>query len=99
MKYLTISPNYTQSCIRDDIEGPIELSCLELPESIVNEIKLWHQRYREIIPLSMDERQKISQTIEELDQQGIKIALKIKELLNAKVKYFSEGKLKYLIIS
>jgi len=96
MKYLTIAPSYTQSCIRDDFNGPIELESLSLPKDFIEEINSWHLQYRMIIPLNEHQRKEQMKTIEILDKQGLKIAEKIKILLNAKVRYFSEGKLKYL---
>ncbi|MDZ7878908.1 MAG: hypothetical protein U5L45_14600 [Saprospiraceae bacterium] len=98
--YLTLIPNYTQSCIRDDFNGIIDINMLNLPKELIDEINIWHMSYRVIIPLSVEQRQLILTEIEKLDEQGILIAklIKKKSLGNTKIKYFSEGKLKYLSV-
>lgn len=96
--YLTLIPNYTQSCIKDDFNGIIDINALGLPKELISEINIWHTKYREIIPLSMEQRHIMSSEIEKLDEQGILIAKSIKKFSsrNIKIKYFSEGKLKHL---
>lgn len=98
MKYLTLIPDYTRSCIQDSDGNMIELQDLDLPNNFIGELTSWHSAYREIIPLSDDQRVAIVDKIEELDNIGLSLAERLKELVpgGAKVKYFSEGKLKYL---
>lgn len=97
MKYLTIMPDYTGSCIKDDFSGePIDLDSMELPEDFLEKILSWQSAYRKIIPLPEEERKKLFEEIENLDNQGINIARKLIKLKNVKVRYFSEGKLKYI---
>ena len=101
MKYLTLIPDYTGSCIQDDYNGRIELSELNLPGDLIGEIEIWHELYRAIIPLSEEQRLNKLQTIEQLDLQGLQLAKKISQLIpgGAKVRYYSEGKYKYLYSS
>lgn len=98
MKYLIIMPDYTQSCIVDEFNGRIDLKKLNLPESLFQEFEDWHYRYRKIIPLSDEQRKKHKEEIEKLDNQGLKLGLKLKEFMSEeiKIKYFSEGTLKFL---
>ncbi len=98
MKYLTLIPDYTGSCIQDDCEGRIELDELRLPQNLVNEIIDWHKSYRKIIPLSEEQRLEKMREIERLDLQGLELAERISRLIpgDAKVRYYSEGKYKYL---
>lgn len=95
MRFLTIASNYTGPCIQDNFEGPISIDQLGLSDSFIQEINVWNEAYKVIIPLS----EKINE-IELLDQHGLEIANKLQRLVpgGAKVNYFSEGKLKYLPI-
>ena len=98
MRYLTIIPNYTGSCITEDFKGEVVLSTLDLPIDFIKEIEEWHLRYRKIIPLNEQQRKAQMLEIEILDVQGIYLSKRLEELISeeTKVKYFSEGKLKYL---
>ena len=101
MKYIVLMPDYTGSCIRDEFEGEIAMESLNLPKKTFNEITIWHNAYRKIIPLSKEEREQKIEEIEKLDAQGLEFAKSLKTLIpgGAKVKYFSEGKLKYLQVN
>lgn len=98
MKYLTIIPDYTGSCIKDDFTGRIDIKDLELPQDIIDEISSWHESYRVIIPLSEEQRAVRKREIDDLDKQGLELSKKLADLVpgGAKVKYFSEGLMKYL---
>lgn len=100
MKYLTIIPNYTGSCLQDHFEGQIELEELKLPQEFIDRLSSWHDTYRKIIPLNNDDRAKRIKEIEQLDDEGLDLARKLRILVQggAKVKYYSEGKLKYLYV-
>ncbi len=93
MKYLTLMPDYTGSCIRDDFEGQIEPTLLGLPQSFLRRLYTWQDLYKKIIPLDQDEREKKIHEIERLDQEGLSLAKELRQLIpgGAKVKYFSEG--------
>ena len=100
MRYLTLVPDYTGSCIQDDFEVNVSLEKLNLPKNFINQLTIWHNLYRAIIPLSENERKVRINEIEELDKQGLQLAKTLKKLIpgGAKIKYFSEGKLVYLPI-
>ena len=101
MRYIVLMPDYIGSCIRDEFGEEIKLESLNLPKNILDEINIWHDAYRQIIPLTMKERIQKIDDIEKLDVQGLKIANNLKKLIpgGAKVKYFSEGKLKYIHVN
>jgi hypothetical protein len=98
MRYLTVMPDYTQSCIKDDFDGYLELGELGIPQDFIDEVTEWHSVYREIIPLDDASRKSVMEQIDELDKQGLEIAKRLQTIIpgEAKVKYFSEGKLEYL---
>jgi hypothetical protein len=98
MKYITLIADYTQSCIKDDYRGSIDLDNLQLPLSIIAQLNQWNEKYKTIIPLSQDARAIRMNLINELDKEGIELAEKLRILLDAKVRYFSEGLLQYLDI-
>lgn len=101
MRYLTIRPDCTDSCLSDDFGKSVSIEDLDLPKNFINAITDWHNNYRKIIPLDSNERLKHISEIEKLDAQGLRIASKLQELIHggAKIKYFSEGKLAYLPVS
>ena len=100
MKYLTLAPDYTNSCLKDDFDGYIQLAELNLSNDLIRSLQKWHEDYRAIIPLSTDQRRKVISKIYNLDKIAIDLAKKIsKEVAGgAKIKYFSEGQLKYLAV-
>jgi hypothetical protein len=98
MRYLTITPDYTGSCIKDEFTGQLAIEELGLPQAYIDAISLWNESYRVIIPFSEEQRQARKKEIEKLDRQGIEFSKTLKELVpgEVKVKYFSEGLMKYL---
>lgn len=96
MKYITLTASYTQSCVQDDFNGPIELNDLKLPVKILEQLDEWNNRYKSIIPLSREERSLRMATINALDKEGLELSEKLRILLDAKVRYYSEGLLRYL---
>ena len=100
MRYLTIIADYAGSCIKDEFAGQLAIEELGLPQAYVDAILLWNESYRVIIPLSEEQRQARKKEIEKLDRQGIEFSKTLKALVpgGAKVKYFSEGLMKYLPI-
>ncbi len=100
MQYLILSPNYTGSCIKNEFSGSVDLDQLSLPKELEQEIVAWHEEYKKIIPLDENQRKSIVDHIEKLDQTGVALAKKIVDSIDggAKIKYFSEGHLKYIPI-
>lgn len=100
MKYLVLAPDYTSSCIRDEFNGSIELSKLNLPVGLESEINEWHSLYKKIIPLGLEERKLRIREIDELDRIGIELVKKIEKSMTDKIKirYFSESKLRFLSV-
>jgi len=98
MKYLTLIPDYTSSCLKEDSIGYINIEDLGLPQSFTDRLLKWHESYRKIIPLGEDQRSKERETIMELDKEGLLLAKEMANLITggAKVKYFSEGLMRYI---
>lgn len=99
MRYLTIAAEYTASCLRDDFEGTVEPKELNLPEPLCSDLRTWNDDYRAIIPMDMEERVApgTAARIDELDKAGRELAARVREALGeAKVRYYSEGRLTYL---
>jgi hypothetical protein len=98
MRYLTVAPDYTGSCVVDDYNGILDYSDLGVNEYFITELKAWNARYRKIIPLDESERKKLMDEIKKLDEQGIAFSKRLAESVpgGAKVKYFSEGTFSYL---
>ena len=97
MKYLTLSASYNGPLIR---EGDKNVNCEELGvgHELCQELIEWNECYKKIIPLSIDKRRMNMTYIEMLDERGISLAKKLSQSIigGAKVKYYSEGKLRYI---
>ena len=100
MRYLTVAPNYTGPCIYDDFDGVLYYGGLELDEELCHELSAWNIEYREIIPLSSEERIQRQDVIDELDRRGILLARRLADAIpgGAKVSYYSEGKMRLLVL-
>lgn len=99
MRYLTLSADYAQSPLRDDHIGPVVPEDIGLPKSLGDRIREWNLRYRPIIPLDPAARvgRSVSERIEALDEEGQGLVDQIaNQLPDVKVRYFSEGHLRYL---
>lgn len=98
MRYLTLAAEYTGSCIKEDMKGQIDYKELQLDEMFCKELDEWNSKYKSIIPLEAKERKQKSNEIELLDKKGIYFSKKLTSLIEggAKVKYYSEGLLKYV---
>lgn len=100
MRYLTIAADYTDSALRDDFQGPIDPETLGLPTQLSEELRMWNDEYRRVIPLDENERQQpeIAALIRRLDGRGQELAEDVASALlhNAKVRYYSEGHLRYV---
>jgi len=99
MYYLTVAAEYSQSCLRNDFNGPMEPESLHLPDDLCQDLRHWNSRYRAVISLGMSERatSEVSALIERLDHEGKLLAERVRENIgDAKVQYYSEGHLRYL---
>lgn len=98
MRYLTLAAEYTGSCIKDDFSGQLEYSTLRLNDELSEELESWNEEYKKIIPLDIESRKLISNTIDALDEVGISLARKLAKSIQGevKIKYYSEGRLKYI---
>lgn len=99
MRHLTVAAEYTGSAIKDDYIGSLVAEEAGLSDSLAGRLRSWNERYRWVIPLSMEERAsgETRSLIEALDEEGLRIARAIAtELDEVKVRYYSEGQLGYL---
>lgn len=98
MRYLTVAAEYTGSCVKDDFQGQVECHELLSDKELCQELEKWNADYKVIIPLDMDERDQRRNEIDMLDKKGILLAKKLASAIQggAKVRYYSEGLLKYL---
>ena len=96
--YLSFMTSYNGTCLVDDYNNESTINDFNLPNKIIEKINDWNEKYSKIIPMSEDDRQIHNSEIEELDSEGIKICIDIKNAFSEeiKIRYFSEGKLKYL---
>jgi hypothetical protein len=100
VRYLTLAADYgASSPVRDDFDGPIEPSDLGLPDALVARLRAWNDRYQAVIPMDGEERAappNVAQ-IDELDREGLALCAAIAASLGeAKVQYYSEGRLRRL---
>lgn len=97
MRYLVLTADYT-SFLRDEFDKEFEYQSLNLPTDLIEKLEEWHEEYLPIIQLDNDERLKLNAKILKLDERGIELAKEIKfQLGEVKVKYYSEGLLKYVM--
>lgn len=99
MRYLTLAADYMQSALRDDFVGTVVPEEVGLTESLGSRIRDWNGRYKAIIPLDGAERESSPTTelIDALDEEGLLLVNAIEaELSDSKVRYFSEGRLRYV---
>lgn len=99
MRYLTLAADYTQSALRDDFVGTVVPEEVGLTEGLGDRIREWNGKYKAIIPLDEAERGSgpTAELIKELDEEGLLLVDAIEaELSDTKVRYFSEGRLRYI---
>ncbi|HVE95051.1 MAG TPA: hypothetical protein VNB24_09035 [Acidimicrobiales bacterium] len=99
MRYLTLAADYTQSALRDDLLGTVVPEEVGLSEALGDSIRDWSARYRAIIPLDEGERAQspAAELIRSLDEEGLSLATQIAAAHPAfKVRYYSEGLLRYV---
>jgi hypothetical protein len=100
VRYLIFDSDYRGTGIRDEFSGQITPESLGLPEELAERIAKWVADYQPIIPIPTKERWKHAERIEELDKVDLDLARSVKAHFgaSAKVKYYSEGKLKQMLI-
>jgi hypothetical protein len=99
MRYLTLIADYTQSPLRDDFVGTVVPEEIGLPWELGDRLRDWNGRYRAVIPIDVAERARgpVSELIDELDEEGLRLAAEIASALDeVKVRYYSEGRLRYV---
>lgn len=96
MKYLVLTAEYN-SMLHDEFDSGFDYMDLNLPEELTGKLKEWYEDYWPIIQLNSVERARLNAEIHKLDKRGIELAKEVKfQFGEAKVKYYSEGLLKYI---
>jgi len=100
VRYLTIAAEYIGSCLKDEIQQQVKCHELTQEDLLCQELEAWNTDYKVIIVLDMEERDKRKNEINILDNRGVLLAKKLSTSIKggAKVNYFSEGLLKYLVV-
>ena len=99
MRYLTLAADYTGAALRDDFPDVKDPEPFELPPELWAALKDWNRRYGPIIFLDPLERAEPTNAdlIRHLDAEGKDLAgTVVRELGNVKVRYYSEGLLRYV---
>ena len=99
MRYLVLGADYSRPALRDEYARDLSPEVLGVSEHLVRRIREWNDRYREIIPLgpAVREAEAPAGLIAVLDEEGLALVAAIRaELPDAKVRYFSEGQLRYV---
>lgn len=92
---LYVHADYESSGLIDKIGDYMDSSDIPLPEAIWARLRKWVKAYDFVVPLDMSARDKHSEKIRALDVEGRTLAAEISQLLNCKVRYLSEGTLKW----
>jgi len=99
MKYLFLAADYMEPSVRDiDPHGQLDgFFFYDLSDELQAEIKTWNDDYQFVVPLELPERASIRRQIDELDARGLALAERVSEELSpSKIRYYSEGLLRYL---
>ena len=98
MKYLVLSADWNTFCLKDEFSDVFSVTDIGLSKKLMRELNQWNNDYQEIIPMGPSERRQSWDKILCLDQKGIllKSAIESGASTNCKVKYYSEGQLKYV---
>ena len=96
MRYVTLSAGYTEPSLLDEACGPLDVRRAGISEELTGRIIAWNEEYQVVIPREPAEREEMTDLIERLDASGIALAREVQlELAPAKVRYYSEGRLRY----
>lgn len=95
MRYFTVTADYCGTGLKDDFSGFVSPESLNLPTELAWKISQWVTAYQAVIQLDESERSRRHKEIEHLDKEGLAISREFKIYFgeDAKVQYYSEGKL------
>lgn len=95
MRYLVLTAD-RYSFLRDEYDRDFDCSSLLLSADLRARIEQWYHDYLPVIRLNTAERMAIKADILLLDSRGIELASEIvAALIDVKVRYYSEGWLRY----
>jgi len=94
MKYLILTASY-KSVLREEFGG--EFDYRRLPLDLIRRLEEWYGEYLPVVQWDTDERQRMADVVRKLDERGVQLAKEIRsQLRETKIKYFSEGLLRYI---
>ena len=99
MKYLILSADYLQPSIQDEFTGEqLDLTDPAIPASLSSSILKWNGEYQSVIPAMGVARERLAEHIDSLDTLGLALARDLECAManGSKVKYYSEGRHKFL---
>lgn len=97
MRHLILSADYLRPSLRDEDSSTESDPWQELSPTLAAEILEWNDRYQVVVPMDMPARVTAAGLIDQLDRDGVDLAARIQDDLNpAKVRYYSEGLMRYL---
>ena len=96
MRYLTVDGMMSGTGIRDTVEGGYcDLQELGLSKKLIERISIWLVEYEE----AHFDQYEDTAVVEKLDLEGLSICRRVKEeLVDVKVEYFSNAKMKRVIL-
>ena len=97
MKNFEFAADYLRPMLKSNADDELEFEDFEIDQALKNEIIDWNEKYQHIIPLDQAKRAYFLNDIEQLDNTGLQLAKKLEIVLDGKVRYFSEGHLKYAV--
>lgn len=96
MRYLTLAADYLDPSLVDVLLGRLDVRESGVSEELGKRIFEWNKEYQVVIPCDLLEREALNDLIEDLDEKGAALARDVqRELAPAKVRYYSEGWLRY----
>lgn len=96
MKYCVLAADYLDVFLKDEFSGKNALDDLDLDNETKIKLKNWNKDYKKIIPMENEERMINLNLINKLDKEGIDLSKIIEKQNQIKIKYYSEGLLRFL---
>lgn len=97
MRYLVLAADYVEPKLRDDPSNGGPDPWEGLSSELRDDIAQWNESYQVVVPMDLRQRTEAAAFIQDLDTRGLELALRVAvELSPAKVRYYSEGLLRYL---
>jgi len=96
MKYVILAADYSDDYLKEEFSGENVIEILQLDKDTKDKLRMWNDNYKLIIPMEAKERMCNLDLINKLDKEGMDLLKKIEKQNQVKIKYFSEGFLKFI---